>query len=146
LKLSGELEESRDSNDYFSHDISENTALNLLHIEEVSTLVLNYFFDRLTYAYYSRFWFKESDPFRRIKVFHSNKIISFFTCPTETLDFTFFRESLLDLYASMGQCVFADQKLMMFPIYEKNSSHFNLGAILVDGQKIDMFEFDPLDC
>jgi hypothetical protein len=47
--------------------MSENSLNKLNSHNYVSTKVLNYFFDRLMYSYYSQFWFK--DTCRLIKVF-----------------------------------------------------------------------------
>jgi hypothetical protein len=71
----------------------------------VSTKVLSYFFDRLMYAYFSQFWFREST-LKRVKIFKPQSLIAFFHCPKDTLDDSFFDKSLLNVYALMGKCIF----------------------------------------
>lgn len=65
-----------------------------------------------------------------MKVFKAQNMVSFFRHSKDTLDYSFFNNSLLNVYALIGKCIFSEQKLLIFPIYEHASKHFNLGAIL----------------
>jgi hypothetical protein len=93
------------SNDYFSCDMMESTLKDLVSGASVSTKVLSYFFDRLMYAYYSQFWFRDST-LKRVKIFKPQSLVTFFHYPKNTLNDSFFDKSLLNVYALMGKCIF----------------------------------------
>lgn len=124
------------SKEYFSCDMLEGSLNKLYNHEFVSTNFLNYFFDRLMYSYYSQLWFKDTSP-RRIKVFQSQSIVSFFfnTQP----NFSYFNSALLNLYEKMRKSAFSEQELLILPIYEYGKDHFVLGAILNGKHNTQLF-------